>query len=82
MMNLPWPLNSRKSITIAVAILVTLVLLATGQIDGDTAVAAITAQVVSLVLGIAGEDMAAKRGGGNVTVNAPQVEVDNSGGPV
>lgn len=62
MENLPWPLNSRKAITALIVIVVVLVLLATGQIDGETAVTAIVAQAVILIGSIAYEDAAQKQG--------------------
>lgn len=87
MNTLPWPLNSRKAISIIAGIVVTVVLLATGQIDGETAGTLITAQVVALITTIAWEDTAAKRAAGDITAGGdvmvtPVVEVEKDSGPV
>lgn len=55
-------LRSRKALSALAGILVTLVLLGTGQLDAETATGLITAQISVLIVSIAVEDAAEKSG--------------------
>lgn len=57
--------NSRKAAAALAMIVVAAVLLATGQIDGDTAANMIGGAIVALMATIAWEDVAQKKGASN-----------------
>lgn len=59
---LRWIKSSRKAALALAGILVTLVLLGTGQVDGETAAQTIGGLLMILITGIALEDAAEKHG--------------------
>lgn len=54
--------KSRKAVLALAGIIVTVILLSTGQIDGDTAITAIAGMLSTLIIAIAAEDAAEKHG--------------------